>query len=66
MPMRSSAHIEGHPIHPMLVAFPAAYLIGSACADLWARATKRRRWFRTASDLNPLGIGTAVAAPCPA
>jgi nitrite reductase/ring-hydroxylating ferredoxin subunit/uncharacterized membrane protein len=63
--MRSAAHIEGHPIHPMLVAFPAAYLFGSTCIDLWARATNRPRWFRTASHLNLLGIASALAAAVP-
>jgi nitrite reductase/ring-hydroxylating ferredoxin subunit/uncharacterized membrane protein len=63
--MRSSAHIDGHPIHPMLVVFPFAYLFGSACVDLWACATNRRQWFRTASHMNTLGLGSAVAAAIP-
>lgn len=63
--MRSAAHIEGHPIHPILVAFPAAYLAGSALVDLWARATNRPGWFRTAAHLNALGIGSALAAAVP-
>src|SRR5437588_509842 len=63
--MRSAANVNGHPIHPMLVAFPAAYLFGSACVDLFARATGRRRWFRTASHLNALGIASALAAAIP-
>lgn len=63
--MRSAAHIEGHPIHPMLVAFPAAYLFGSACIDVWARWRHRPSWFRTATRMNALGIGTALAAAVP-
>jgi nitrite reductase/ring-hydroxylating ferredoxin subunit/uncharacterized membrane protein len=63
--MRSAAHIEGHPIHPMLVGFPIAYLLGSACLDLWGRATGRRELFRTASSMNALGLATAVAAAVP-
>src|SRR6266542_3852921 len=63
--MRSSAHIGGHPIHPMLVAFPAAYLLGSASIDWWARATHRPSWSRTAAHLNTLGIGAALAAAVP-
>jgi hypothetical protein len=27
--MRSRAQVKGHPIHPMLVAFPIAFLSGS-------------------------------------
>jgi nitrite reductase/ring-hydroxylating ferredoxin subunit/uncharacterized membrane protein len=63
--MRSSAHISGHPIHPMLVAFPFAYLVGSACIDVWARATNRPSWFPTARHLNALGLGSALLAAVP-
>jgi len=49
----------------MLVAFPIAYLVGSACVDVWGRATKRRNWSRTAKDLNALGLLSAVAAAVP-
>jgi nitrite reductase/ring-hydroxylating ferredoxin subunit/uncharacterized membrane protein len=63
--MRSTAHIKGHPIHPMLVAFPAAYLFGSAVIDAIAGITRRREWFRTARHMNALGIGTALAAAIP-
>ena len=63
--MRSSAHFEGHPIHPMLVGFPFAYLFGSACIDVWARATNRPRWYSTASHMSLLGIGAALGAAIP-
>src|SRR5262245_62667387 len=63
--MRSSAHIECHPIHPMLVGFPFAYLFGSACIDFWARAANRPRWHQTASHMSLLGIGAALAAAVP-
>ena len=63
--MRSTAHIEGHPIHPMLIPFPFAYLFGAACADVWARAANRRDWTRTAKHMRMLGIGTALIAAVP-
>lgn len=63
--MRSSAHIKGHPVHPMLIPFPFAYLFGSACIDLWARATNRPSWFRTAHHMNTLGVGSALVAALP-
>jgi uncharacterized membrane protein len=63
--MRSSAHVDGHPLHPMLIVFPFAYLFGSACVDVWARATNHRRWFRTASHMSLLGLGSALAAAVP-
>jgi nitrite reductase/ring-hydroxylating ferredoxin subunit/uncharacterized membrane protein len=63
--MRSSAHLEGHPIHPMLVGFPAAYLFGSACIDACAAAADRPDWFRTARHMRALGIATALVAAVP-
>jgi nitrite reductase/ring-hydroxylating ferredoxin subunit/uncharacterized membrane protein len=49
----------------MLVGFPVAYLLGSACLDAWGRLTGRRRLHRTARDMNALGLATAVAAAVP-
>src|SRR2546430_9410176 len=63
--MRSTAHLNGHPIHPMLVGFPAAYLLGSAWIDAWASATGRRDWHRTANHMSALGIGSACVAAVP-
>jgi nitrite reductase/ring-hydroxylating ferredoxin subunit/uncharacterized membrane protein len=63
--MRSSANVQGHPIHPMLIPFPFAYLFGSAVVDTWARATHRPTLFRTARHLNTMGLATALAAAVP-
>lgn len=63
--MRSSAHIKGHPLHPMLIPFPFAYLFGSAAINAWARTTGRSGWFRTASHMNLLGLGSALVAAVP-
>ncbi len=63
--MRSTAHIAGHPIHPMLIPFPFAYLFGAACIDVWARAANRRDWARTARHMRMLGIGSALVAAVP-
>jgi nitrite reductase/ring-hydroxylating ferredoxin subunit/uncharacterized membrane protein len=63
--MRSTAHIKGHPIHPMLIPFPFAYLFGAACIDAWARAANRRDWTRTAKHMRMLGIGSALVAAVP-
>jgi nitrite reductase/ring-hydroxylating ferredoxin subunit/uncharacterized membrane protein len=49
----------------MLIPFPFAYLFGSAVVDAWARATNRRRLFRTAKHLNAMGLATALAAAVP-
>jgi nitrite reductase/ring-hydroxylating ferredoxin subunit/uncharacterized membrane protein len=63
--MRSSAHFKSHPIHPMLIPFPFAFLFGSAVVGLWARATGRPDWFRTSAHMNTLGIGSALVAAVP-
>ena len=63
--MRSTAHVKGHPIHPMLIPFPFAYLTGSALVNVWAAATGRSHWHRTADHMNRLGIGSALAAAVP-
>ena len=40
----SAAHISGHPIHPMLVPFPIAYLVGALFTDLAFLATEDPFW----------------------
>lgn len=63
--MRSSAHFKSHPIHPMLVPFPLAYLSGSALINVWARALNRPAWISTANHLSRLGIASSFAAALP-
>ncbi len=63
--MRSRAHIQGHPIHPMLIPFPFAYLFGAACIDTVAYAADKPRWYPTARHMRVLGLGAAVAAAVP-
>lgn len=40
----SAAHISGHPIHPMLVPFPIAYLVGALFTDLAFISTNDAFW----------------------
>ncbi len=63
--MRSSAHVDGHPIHPMLIPFPFAYLLGSACVDTAAHIAGRPQWFSTARHMRTLGIASALVAAVP-
>jgi nitrite reductase/ring-hydroxylating ferredoxin subunit/uncharacterized membrane protein len=63
--MRSAAHFKSHPIHPMLIPFPFAYLFGSAAVNAWARATGRPQWYRTADHMSRLGIASALLAAVP-
>jgi uncharacterized membrane protein len=41
---RSTARIAGHPIHPMLVPFPIAFLAGTLVADIVYLATTDVFW----------------------
>ncbi|MGE0450885.1 MAG: DUF2231 domain-containing protein [Vicinamibacterales bacterium] len=63
--MRSSAHVKGHPLHPMLIPFPFAYLFGAACLDIAGRAARRSAWHSTARHLRVMGIGSGLAAAVP-
>jgi uncharacterized membrane protein len=45
---KSTASIAGHPIHPMLVPFPIAFLVGTLAADLAYRSTLDPFWARGA------------------
>lgn len=63
--MKSRAHIDGHPIHPMLVPFPFAYLVGAACVDAAASFGRRPQWRRTARHMRVMGIGSALATAVP-
>jgi nitrite reductase/ring-hydroxylating ferredoxin subunit/uncharacterized membrane protein len=63
--MRSTAHIKGHPLHPMLIPFPFAFLVGGAVVDVWARVSGQRHWHRTARDMTTLGLGSAIVAAVP-
>jgi nitrite reductase/ring-hydroxylating ferredoxin subunit/uncharacterized membrane protein len=63
--MRSRAHIEGHPIHPMVIPFPFAYLFGAACIDVAAYIGDRPQWYPTARHMRTIGIASALAAAVP-
>lgn len=58
-------NLNDHPIHPMLVDFPIAYLVGGALVSAWASATHRPAWFRTARHMRLLGLWSACAAALP-
>jgi nitrite reductase/ring-hydroxylating ferredoxin subunit/uncharacterized membrane protein len=63
--MRSTASIKGHPIHPMLVSFPIAFLTGAFVADLLGRVPGRPDAWRVGAYLAAAGIVTAVMAAVP-
>jgi nitrite reductase/ring-hydroxylating ferredoxin subunit/uncharacterized membrane protein len=63
--MRSRAHLDGHPIHPMLIPFPFAYLLGAVGIDAAATLADRPRWYSTARHMRNLGIASALVAAVP-
>jgi uncharacterized membrane protein len=59
----STARIAGHPIHPMLVPFPIAFLIGALLADLAVWNTRGPFWAVAGAWLVGAGVaGDALAA----
>ncbi|CAN7374091.1 DUF2231 domain-containing protein [Phenylobacterium sp. LjRoot219] len=41
---RSTAQVAGHPIHPMLVPFPIAFLVGALITDIVYWRTAEMQW----------------------
>lgn len=58
----STAAIGGHPVHPMLVPFPIAFLTGAAASDMAALATGDAFWARTARVCLWAGLAAGLAA----
>jgi uncharacterized membrane protein/nitrite reductase/ring-hydroxylating ferredoxin subunit len=63
--MRSAAHFRGHPIHPMLIPFPFAFLTGAFVFDVAGRATGHATWWATGGYLAIVGIVAALLAAVP-
>jgi uncharacterized membrane protein len=63
--MYSKARIAGHPIHPMLVAFPLAFYTTTVVTLLVYIGTREAFWYRFAMVASLAGIATAVIAAVP-
>jgi uncharacterized membrane protein len=63
--MKSTARFFGHPIHPMLIPYPFAFLSGAAAFNVAAAARGNERFAQTARHLRSVGIASAVAAALP-
>jgi len=63
--MRSSASIKGHPIHPMLIVYPFAFLTGAFGFNVAAAASKNRELRTVGNYLVPAGIVAGLAAAVP-
>lgn len=56
----STAQIMGHPIHPMLIPFPIAFLVATLACDLVFWGTGNPGW--ATASLYLLGAGLVMAA----
>ncbi len=63
--MRSAASVHGHPLHPMLVAFPVAYLAGAVATGAAGLLFGRPRLTRLSRELVPMGISAGLVAAVP-
>ena len=63
--MLTKARIAGHPIHPMLIAFPVALYTSTAVALIAFAGTHDPFWFRVAFWANLAGIVMAAVAAIP-
>jgi uncharacterized membrane protein/nitrite reductase/ring-hydroxylating ferredoxin subunit len=63
--MRSKAHIKGHPLHPILVSFPIAFLTGTFLTDIIYLVTGKILFFQLATYLEAGGILFAIVAAVP-
>ena len=63
--MRSRAHIQTHPLHPILVAFPIAFFTATFVFDLLAVLHENGSFQDTAHYLLLGGIGMALVAAVP-
>src|SRR5262245_31000414 len=58
----STANVGGHPLHPMLVPFPIAFLVGALVSDLAFWGTGTPFWAQGSMWLLGAGIVTGAAA----
>jgi nitrite reductase/ring-hydroxylating ferredoxin subunit/uncharacterized membrane protein len=63
--MKSRASFKSHPIHPMLIVYPFAFLTGAFAFTAAATVTKKRELRDVASHLLPAGIAAGLTAAVP-
>ena len=63
--MKSKAVLLGHPLHPMLIPFPIAFLAGGTVFDIAGWLRDMPAWWTTGSHLGVAGIVTALLAAAP-
>jgi uncharacterized membrane protein len=63
--MYSKVKIAGHPVHPMLIAFPVAFYTAALASFITYNANANPFWFRVGIVANAAGVGMAVLAALP-
>jgi len=63
--MRSAASFKGHPIHPMLIVYPFAFLTGAFGFNVAASASRRRDLAAVSHHLIPAGVAAGLLAAIP-
>ena len=63
--MKSKAVLLGHPVHPMLIPFPIAFLSGALVFDLVGWIGNLPAWWTTGAHLSAAGVLTALLAAVP-
>jgi uncharacterized membrane protein len=61
----ATAAISGHPLHPALIPFPIAFLVGALAADLASLATGDPFWARAGLWLTGAGAWLGLLAAIP-
>jgi uncharacterized membrane protein len=60
--LRSQTTIGGHPVHPMLIPFPIAFLVGALATDLAFWGTREPFWAQASAWLIGAGFVMGVIA----
>jgi uncharacterized membrane protein len=63
--MLTKARIAGHPIHPMLVAFPIAFYVATVTTLIIFVGTRDVFWYNVALNANIAGVVMAAVAAVP-
>lgn len=63
--MKSTAHFKGHPLHPMLIAFPVAFMTGTLVFDILGLLLDKPTLITTAMYMEIAGIIGGLAAAIP-
>src|SRR5215217_7607304 len=63
--MKSTAHIKGHPIHPVLIPYPFALLTSGTVFEIVSQLSGRKEMSRTARHVSIAGLATALVAAIP-